>query len=197
MLDEGDSAYACPAPLPRRWLAHHVRSLHRQQDRGQPGADRSGLCAWRTRSPTWAGSTRRGGRPTGRGPRPTRSSATSARCAGADQPRRSPARPTTAAAGGPAPPDAVAALLRGFADRRVDRRSGRCAWWTGRCRSSSARPSGSAPATCDRCSWAECRPSSSGSPARWTTWAARCATSWSPSSARPARSATARPTSPR
>ena len=37
-----------PAPLPRARLAHHLRPLHRQQDRRQPGPDRSGLRAWRT-----------------------------------------------------------------------------------------------------------------------------------------------------
>ena len=44
VLEQGDSAYAAAAPLPRARLPHHRRPLHRQSDRRQPGQGGGRLC---------------------------------------------------------------------------------------------------------------------------------------------------------
>ena len=120
MLEEGDSAYAVQRRYRASGLAHDLRSLHRQQDRRQPGADRSGVRHGpRAHRP---GPDRRGAAAGGPRAGPVRHPARRRPRAvpGPDQPRHRP-RGGSPAPGRSAAADALAALLRGVQHRRLDR----------------------------------------------------------------------------
>ena len=75
----------------------------------------------------------------------------------------------------------LGALRAGPHPRAWPPRSTPSARWTSRSGGWSARPNGSAAATSARSPWARCRPSSAGSPRRWTRWrrgSARWSGSW-------------------
>ena len=196
VLEQGDSAYALPAALSRP-RARSPPPTGTSSTRSRTTRPRSKWrMPWRTPSPTWAGRTRRGATPSWPARPPTRCSR-DVRALSLAQTSRSMARGRRPRPpGGPAAADALAPVPHLAGHRQLDRVLDRADGGPPADPADRRRRAVRGAATCGRSGWARCPPSSSGSPGRWTTWAAGCARWSSRWWVRPVRSATAPATSP-